>query len=251
MNKILIDKNKIDNYKDNEIEINGNRVYFYSDNKYEIEYRESDEINLEFIIDNCHVEIFFSSFDNDLKIKNVFNIRNGSLRIDKFYSNKSVNEEIVVNLLEEGDRIDYNFSNICMDKERYIIDINHLNRKTISNINNRAVALKDSEIDFIINSRVINSSVKSILDQNTRILTIDSCEAKICPNMFIDLDDVEARHGSVIGTFKDDQVFYLMSKGISYNDSLKLLIKGYLLSMIAINIDMRMRIIEIIDRYWR
>ena len=52
------------------------------------------------------------------------------------------------------------------------------------------------------------------------------CDTKISPNMFIDLDDVIAKHGSAIGTFKDDQVFYLMSKGINYNDALKLLIKG-------------------------
>ena len=69
--------------------------------------------------------------------------------------------------------------------------------------------------------------------------------------MFIELDDVEARHGSVVGTFKNDQVFYLMSKGISYNNALKLLIKGYLLSKIEVSQDVRMRIMRIIDRYWR
>ena len=69
--------------------------------------------------------------------------------------------------------------------------------------------------------------------------------------MFIDLDDVIAKHGSVIGTFKEDQVFYLMSKGISYNDTVKLLIKGYLLSKIRVNVDIRMKIMNIIDRYWR
>ena len=77
------------------------------------------------------------------------------------------------------------------------------------------------------------------------------CDTKIQPNMFIELDDVEARHGSVVGTFKNDQVFYLMSKGISYNNALKLLIKGYLLSKIEVSQDVRMRIMRIIDRYWR
>ena len=77
------------------------------------------------------------------------------------------------------------------------------------------------------------------------------CDTKIQPNMFIEIDDVEARHGSVVGTFKNDQVFYLMSKGISYNNALKLLIKGYLLSKIEVSQDVRMRIMRIIDRYWR
>jgi Fe-S cluster assembly scaffold protein SufB len=69
--------------------------------------------------------------------------------------------------------------------------------------------------------------------------------------MFIDLDDVEARHGSVIGSFNEDQVFYLMSKGISYSDTLKLLIKGYILANLSVHFELRKKIIEIIDTYWR
>ena len=77
------------------------------------------------------------------------------------------------------------------------------------------------------------------------------CDTSISPNMFIDLDDVEARHGSIIGSFKEDSIFYLMSKGISYSDTLKLLIKGYLLGKFNGDVDLRFRIINVIDTYWR
>ena len=80
---------------------------------------------------------------------------------------------------------------------------------------------------------------------------MDECDAKIAPNMFIDIDDVEARHGSIIGSFKEDDVFYLMSKGISYNDTLKLLVKGYLLHDIGGYFDLRQRIMDVINMYWR
>lgn len=251
MNKIIVNKNRIDNYKDDEIEINNNKIWFYKDNKYEFEYIDCDDVRLEFMIDNAKIEILDYSSDNYLKIKNIYNIDNGSLRIDKFYNNKQVDEEIDFNLMQDGDRIDYNFATISLGEENYIINVNHNNKNTISNIDNRSVALKNSKINYTINSRVLKDCVKSMLDQNTRIITLDECEAKISPNMFIDLDDVIAKHGSVIGTFKEDQVFYLMSKGISYNDTVKLLIKGYLLSKIRVNVDIRMKIMDIIDRYWR
>lgn len=77
------------------------------------------------------------------------------------------------------------------------------------------------------------------------------CNASISPNMFIDLDDVEAKHGSVIGSFNENQIFYLMSKGINYNDALKLLIKGYLLGNFFGDTTLRFRIMDIIDTYWR
>lgn len=251
MNKIIVNRNIIDNYKDDEIEINNNKIWFYKDNKYEFEYIDCDDVRLEFMIDNAKIEILDYSSDNYLKIKNIYNIDNGSLRIDKFYNNKQVDEEIDFNLMQDGDRIDYNFATISLGEENYIINVNHNNKNTISNIDNRSVALKNSKINYTINSRVLKDCVKSMLDQNTRIITLDECEAKISPNMFIDLDDVIAKHGSVIGTFKEDQVFYLMSKGISYNDTVKLLIKGYLLSKIRVNVDIRMKIMDIIDRYWR
>lgn len=251
MNRIIVNRNRIDNYKDDEIEINNNKIWFYKDNKYEFEYIDCDDVRLEFMIDNAKIEILDYSSDNYLKIKNIYNIDNGSLRIDKFYNNKQVDEEIDFNLMQDGDRIDYNFATISLGEENYIINVNHNNKNTISNIDNRSVALKNSKINYTINSRVLKDCVKSMLDQNTRIITLDECEAKISPNMFIDLDDVIAKHGSVIGTFKEDQVFYLMSKGISYNDTVKLLIKGYLLSKIRVNVDIRMKIVNIIDRYWR
>ena len=251
MNRIIVNRNRINNYKDDEIEINNNKIWFYKDNKYEMEYIDCDDVRLEFMIDNVKIEILDYSSDNYLKIKNIYNIDNGSLRIDKFYNNKMVDEEIDFNLMQDGDRVDYNFATISLGEENYIINVNHNNKNTISNIDNRSVALKNSKINYTINSRVLKDCVKSMLDQNTRIITLDECEAKISPNMFIDLDDVIAKHGSVIGTFKEDQVFYLMSKGISYNDTVKLLIKGYLLSKIRVNVDIRMKIMDIIDRYWR
>ena len=77
------------------------------------------------------------------------------------------------------------------------------------------------------------------------------CDTKIEPNMFIDLDDISAKHGSIIGTFKEEDIFYLMSKGISYNNSVKLLVKGYLFGNIGGYFDLRQRILNIINRYWR
>ena len=67
-----------------------------------------------------------------------------------------------------------------------------------------------------------------IMDQNSRILTLGDVQAKIIPNMFIEEDSVEARHGSIIGSFDEEEVFYLMSRGISREEAILLLIKGFL-----------------------
>ena len=73
--------------------------------------------------------------------------------------------------------------------------------------------------------------------------------SKICPNMYIDLDDVIAKHASMIGKFNDDELFYLMSRGLTYKDSIKLLIKGFLINNLD-NLNKRKIILDIIEKYW-
>lgn len=248
MNKILVGK-KITSDSNN-VSINGNKISFLTDDSYEIEYTCSGKYNLTFVVDG-NISILEYSFDKNLEIDNKYIVNKGNLLITKFYNNYSVNEKIDIDLCSPEATVDYKFSNICRENENYQINVNHKATKTISNIINKSVSLKNSKLHFIINSNVLEKSIKSILNQTTRIVTMDECDTSISPNMFIPIDDVEAKHGSIIGTFKNDDIFYLMSKGISYNDTLKLLIKGYILSNMIVNHEIRKRIMDIIDTYWR
>jgi len=45
-------------------------------------------------------------------------------------------------------------------------------------------------------------------------------------------DDVKCSHGSTSGSLEEDAIFYLMSRGISRDESKKLLIKGFLIDAI-------------------
>ena len=247
MNKIIIGK-KIICDSDN-VKIAGHKIELLCDGDYEIEYGNSGQYKIT-IVTHGNINLLVYSFDNSLVTDNEYVVNDGNLNIYKFYDNHDVNEKIDINLCSPIVQVNYKFANICKENEKYEMNINHKACKTYSNINNKTVSFKNSRINFVINSNVMKNAVKSILKQNTRIVTMGDCDAAICPNMYTPLDDVEAKHGSIIGTFKDDDIFYLMSKGISYNDAVKLMIKGYLLSNIDIKNEIRKRIIDIIDVYW-
>lgn len=249
MNKILVNKKKIISDYDN-ITIDGNNITICKDGEYLIEYTESGKYKISFNI-KANVKIYESSFDNELDVNNKYIIDGGKLKVIKFYNNNNVNEVINIDLCKEEDLVDYSFVNICRGEERYTININHKCKNTKSNIVNKSIAFKNSLVHFIINSNVYKECNGCVLDQNTRIVTMDDCDASISPNMFIDLDDVEAKHGSIIGSFKEDVVFYLMSKGINYHDTIKLLVSGYILSGIGKNHYLRNKIMDMIDVYWR
>lgn len=248
MNKILIDKKITSDSED--IKIDGNKITFLNDGDYYLEYVNSGKYKLDFIINN-NVNIIECSFNNSLDNNNRYIIDGGNLTVRKFYDNKIVSETINIDLCSEGSKVNYKFANICKETEDYMINVNHNAKGTESNINNKTVALNNSKIDFIINSNVLEKAIESVLDQTTRIVLMGDADTRISPNMYTPLDNVEAKHGSIIGTFSEDEIFYLMSKGISYSDTLKLLIKGYLLSNMDIGHDIRKRIIDIVDVYWR
>ena len=248
MNKILIGKDIVSN--NDKVIVDKNKIIFKETGEYIVEYTEDIKKKITFDI-YSDVKLIETSFNNKIELNNKYIVNNGEVLVIKFYNNNSVYEEVNIDLCSPGSKIDYRFANICKGIEEYIININHKCMKTFSNIDNKSVALKNSKLNFVINSKVVKKAVKSVLNQNTRIVVMDECDAKISPNMFIDIDDVEAKHGSIIGSFKEEEIFYLMSKGINYNDTLKLLIKGYLLSNIGGYFDLRQRIMEIINMYWR
>ena len=250
MNKILVSKGKIISDSEN-IKINGNNIIIIASGTYFLEYENISEINLRIsVLDSIDVVLFESAFLKDVRVNNKYVVDKGVLIVNKFYDNDSVIEKVDIDLFDNG-KIDYKFSNICKNCESYVINIYHLGVGTVSNISNKSIAMDLSKLDFVINSIVSKEYEKSILDQNTRIVTLGDSDAKISPNMYIDCDDIEARHGSVIGTFKDDMVFYLMSRGIEYNDAVKLLVKGYLFSNIDTDSGLREKILNVIDKYWR
>ncbi len=250
MNKLLVVKNKIDNYHNDNILIEDNKITFLKSNSYTLEIKDSKNIDLEFyVIDNINIFLDIISLDNDFKSHITYNIDSSTLIVNSFYNNLNSNSLIDINLNKKNAKIDYYFSDICKSTENYTINIYHNDKKTISNIYNKSITIGNSICNYIINSYCYKENIGCELNQDTKIITMGDNNSKICPNMYIDLDDVIARHASMIGKFKDDELFYLMSRGLNYKDSIKLLIKGFLINKID-SLNKRKIILNIIEKYW-
>ena len=242
MNKICIVNNDIIPCDNSGIIINNNEISFLDSGNYVIEYIECNNINLVINIneDKC-INLFEFSYNNDININNKFNIdNNGSLIISKFFYNKNTNENIDIYLNGKKSKIKYNFSSISKNRDKYKINIYHNNNETSSDIFNKTIAKKNSSNYFDINSYVDNKIVNTYLNQSTKIITLGESDNRINPNMYTHDNSTTAVHSSVIGNVNEDELFYLMSRGISYKDSIKLIVKGNILSNINIP-----------DEYWQ
>jgi Fe-S cluster assembly protein SufD len=52
------------------------------------------------------------------------------------------------------------------------------------------------------------------------------------PELEIYADDVKCSHGSASGNLDENKIFYLMSRGLNYQEAKELLIEGFLLDVI-------------------
>jgi Fe-S cluster assembly protein SufD len=64
------------------------------------------------------------------------------------------------------------------------------------------------------------------------LLLSEETEFNAKPELEIYADDVKCSHGSTSGNIDKNAIFYLMSRGLSYNQSRQLLINGFLQEVI-------------------
>ncbi len=179
-----------------------------------------------YTIKNCTITINLDKFTYE---EVIFNLEdNAHLFINKKYNEKEVYEKITINLNGLNSKIDYLFSTKVYNDQKYIININHFNKYTISNVVNHGVVMNDSKLYFEVNSTINKGNIKSKLNQESKIIVMSNNNSTIKPNLFIDEYDVDAIHSASIGKFNKEDIFYLMTKGISKNDANILLIDGFL-----------------------
>ena len=248
MNKIRIDNNKLSDYIDKDISILDNVIRFISDGDYYIEIINSNNINIDFLIDdNVDVKLFILSKNNKL-ISNVsYNLgKYSNLVVYQFYCNDSVVEDINVNLNGEYSKYKCGLSSVVRDKEEYNIVINHNNHNVNSYISNKCIGYDGGDIKFNIDSILDKGNIDCVMDQSTKILVLGDVNTSINPNMFIEEDSVEARHGSVVSGISVDDIFYLMSRGIDKVSAVDLLSRGFILSNLDVDSELENVIVDCI-----
>ncbi len=111
--------------------------------------------------------------------------------------------------------------------------INHLTENTKSYQLIKSV-LEDSS-KAVYQGKIYVNSVAQKTDGyqlSKAILLNKDSEFYAKPELEIYADDVKCSHGSASGSLNEDSIFYLMSRGLNYNQARELLINGFLLDVV-------------------
>ncbi|HPG43570.1 MAG TPA: SufD family Fe-S cluster assembly protein [Acholeplasmataceae bacterium] len=105
----------------------------------------------------------------------------------------------------------------------------HQAPNTIGNMTNIGIANKKGKI--VLNGvEKIEKGMKNANAFQTLkgIITSDQAIVEVNPILLIDEYDVKAGHGATIGKIEENQLYYLMSRGLTQRESEKLIINGFL-----------------------
>ena len=111
--------------------------------------------------------------------------------------------------------------------------INHLTENTKSYQLIKSV-LEDSSRAVYQGKIFVNSKAQKTdgYQLSKAILLNKDSEVNAKPELEIYADDVKCSHGSASGSLNEDSIFYLMSRGLNYQQSRELLINGFLLDVV-------------------
>jgi len=191
---------------------------------------ERDAILKNYIIDhklNSNIKYFFNNIDLEYNsVAETFVFSTGS---------KFIKNEINCNLNDKYSSAFINGIINLKDDQHHEIktNINHLAENTKSHQLIKSVLNNNSK--GVYQGKIFVSSKAQKTDGyqlSKALLLNENTEFDAKPELEIYADDVKCSHGSTSGNLDEDTIFYLMSRGLSYQQSRKLLINGFLLDVV-------------------
>tara|TARA_S200000501_G_scaffold136853_1_gene129376 strand:+ start:601 stop:1863 length:1263 start_codon:yes stop_codon:yes gene_type:complete len=176
--------------------------------------------------------------NNNIKyIYNNIDLYKNSISENFLFSNgsKFLKNDINCNLKEHFSSVFINGLIDIKDSQHHEIKtlVNHLSENTKSHQLVKSVLKNNSKGVYQGKIFVAKEAQKTDGYQLSKTLLLDkNTEFDGKPELEIYADDVKCSHGSTSGNLDENSIFYLMSRGISKDESKKLLVDGFLLDVV-------------------
>lgn len=169
----------------------------------------------------CNINKEYNIKELNIELKdNVKFIINHYSEIDK--------SELKINIIENNNsEFLYNHSFISKEDYNVYINVKMIGNKSKNTINIYGIS-DGGKSSVIIDGKVNENTIDNELDENIKLLNINNGTSNIYPNMYIDTKNVSANHSASISLVNEDYIFYLMSKGINRENSIRLILDGFL-----------------------
>lgn len=187
--------------------------------------------------------VHFSALDQLSKDTTTYLSRRGctgnNTRLDwaiGFMNDGDVIGDFGTDLLGEGSHTEAKVVAITTGDQVQGIDtkVTNYGQHTIGHILQHGVILQKSTLTFNGVGHIVKGARGSDAQQESRVLMLSrKARGDANPILLIDENDVTAGHAASVGRVNEDQMYYLMSRGIDEKTAQRLVIRGFLSSVIS------------------
>ncbi|MGN1374832.1 MAG: SufD family Fe-S cluster assembly protein [Bacilli bacterium] len=198
---------------------------------------DNEIVELEFKTLKCNLTIKGSVWINDLNNNNLEELNITLLDGSRLLYNKYTKDikNLKINIQENNDTtLEFNYSLYQSIKASIILDSKVLGNNNKCSMNVYGVSDKDGAIVVNATGSVLENIKDNDLLENIRILMLNDSENVIVPNLLVGSNEVSVNHNATISSLDTNYLYYLNSKGLSYEDAKKLIVKGFLKSKLKL-----------------
>lgn len=184
---------------------------------------------------NSLVNYSLLNVDNCLSLEKKVNItinKDSEFKLYFLDAGSSNNSFYNVDLLGEGACIEFNVMNYLDTNysQTHNIKINHLAKRTKSNMYNYAVITDSSKCTIHAVTFVQKDSNGSSAFQDNKVIMLsDSANNQITPQLLIDCFDIKGGHAATSSRVSQDELYYMQSRGLDINEANRLIVIGHLM----------------------
>lgn len=120
---------------------------------------------------------------------------------------------------------------VCTEDQKVNVStrVRHDGRSTVSDMLTRAVMRDEATGIFNGITKIEKGATGANGQQTERVLMLSpKARGDANPMLLIDEDDVQAGHAASVGQVNKEQIYYLMSRGISRQEAINLIVYGFL-----------------------
>ena len=172
-----------------------------------------------------------NNLDKSLSFYNYKMQKNSNLAIDNVNHSSNFDKKFFeIDLDGEGSDAEVNILNLVKGTQHYdnniLVNHNAPNCSSRQKVNN----ILDNQSTAVFNGKVIvlkNAQKTDSEQSNKNLLLSKQSKAHSNPQLEIFADDVKCGHGSTTGALDNSSIFYLRSRGLSEEESRKILIEAF------------------------
>ena len=176
--------------------------------------------------------LFWNNTDQKLSVDESHEVMgNGDLTVAYGECNQAeTDRNVYVALRQNHARALLSSATLVNCRKNYNMQVVNYAPDTYGDIKNYAVVLEKGNLMIDAIGKIVKGAHGAQSHQTSRALAFAQGQrAEILPELLIDEDDVQASHALSMGTVDEDQMYYMMSRGLSRSQCTSLISYGYLM----------------------